>query len=104
MLLARPRPQDCPVVVLEAPTVGVDVAASLEIHQRVIDLAAEGRAVLLSSDDLPEIERLADRVVVLVRGKTFIEWERSDLSHAALLEALGSSGSAETVAGQGIQA
>jgi ABC-type sugar transport system ATPase subunit len=63
-LLAEPR-----LLLIEEPTQGVDVGAKEEIH-RVIDRAvADGMGVLVASSDLPEITRLADRVLVLRKGR-----------------------------------
>jgi simple sugar transport system ATP-binding protein len=60
----RPR-----VMVLAQPTWGVDVAATALIRQRILDLAAQGVAVLLVSEDLGEILELCDRVVVMAGGR-----------------------------------
>ncbi|SEG87813.1 monosaccharide ABC transporter ATP-binding protein, CUT2 family [Thermomonospora echinospora] len=54
---------------LEEPTNGVDVAAKADIHRIVDDLADRGAAVLLSSSDVDEVVRLADRVVVVRSGR-----------------------------------
>jgi ABC-type sugar transport system ATPase subunit len=57
------------VLLLDEPTRGVDVGAKAEIYRLVEDLAARGHAVVLASSDLPEIVRLADRVLVLRDGR-----------------------------------
>src|SRR5262249_41112374 len=57
------------VVVLAQPTWGVDVAASALIRQRVIDLAVQGVATLVVSEDLGEILEICDRVVVMAGGR-----------------------------------
>lgn len=62
--LAR-RPQ---VIVLNEPTRGVDVGAKADVHETVRHEAAEGRALLVFSSDLPELLRLAHRIVVM-RGR-----------------------------------
>ncbi|MCQ1957506.1 sugar ABC transporter ATP-binding protein [Arthrobacter sp. zg-Y826] len=54
-----------PVVFLEEPTNGVDVAAKADIHRMVDDLASQGAAVLLVSSDIEEVLRLADRIAVV---------------------------------------
>lgn len=57
------------VLVLDSPTVGVDVKSRLEIHQAVRRVAGTGVAVLLLTSDLEEILTLSDRIVVLVKGR-----------------------------------
>jgi ribose transport system ATP-binding protein len=54
---------------LDEPTRGVDVAAKAEIHALVRAIAADGRGVLLISSELPELVRLAHRVIVLRHGR-----------------------------------
>ena len=57
------------VLLLDEPTRGVDVGAKVEIYRLVEELVAKGHAVVLASSDLPEIVRLADRVLVLREGQ-----------------------------------
>jgi len=56
------------VLVLDEPTQGVDVGAKAEIHGLIVDLAAQGLAILLISSELPEILGMSDRVVVMRAG------------------------------------
>lgn len=62
----RRNPQ---VLVIEEPTKGVDIGAKREIHDQITDHARAGAAVLVASSDLPEILELADRILVLHRGR-----------------------------------
>lgn len=57
------------LLLLDDPTRGVDVGAKAEIHERVIEAADQGAAVVMSSSDLPELLRVCDRIVVLARGR-----------------------------------
>ena len=57
------------VIVLAQPTWGVDIAASALIRRRVIDLAVQGVATLVVSEDLGEILEICDRVVVMAGGR-----------------------------------
>jgi ABC-type sugar transport system ATPase subunit len=63
--LARP-PR---ILLLDEPTRGVDVGAREEIYALLTALRQRGVAVLLASSDLPEVLRLADRVLVLRQGR-----------------------------------
>lgn len=56
------------VLVLNQPTWGVDAAAAADIRQRLIDLAREGSAVLVISQDLDELFEMTDRIAVLHQG------------------------------------
>jgi simple sugar transport system ATP-binding protein len=66
---AREMAQQPKVMVLAQPTWGVDVAATAAIRQRILDLAAQGVAVLVVSEDLGEILEVCDRVAVIAGGR-----------------------------------
>jgi simple sugar transport system ATP-binding protein len=57
------------VLVVSQPTWGVDAGAARTIRQALVDLARDGSAVLMISQDLDEIFEIADRVAVLSNGR-----------------------------------
>ena len=57
------------VLVVNQPTWGVDAGASATIRQALLDLARQGSAVLVISQDLDEIFEIADRIAVISRGE-----------------------------------
>ncbi|WP_298805296.1 ABC transporter ATP-binding protein [uncultured Pseudokineococcus sp.] len=57
------------LVVLDEPTMGLDPLVQQEVQRLLRETADEGRTVLLSSHTLSEVERVADRVAVLRRGR-----------------------------------
>ena len=61
------------VMLLDDPTRGVDVGAKREIYLLIRALADEGRIVLFRSTELPELVGLADRILVLYRGRLALE-------------------------------
>ena len=81
VMLARQLLTTPKVLVLEEPTQGVDVGAKEEIHRIIWELAGSGVGVLAVSSDLPEVLRLADRILVMRDGRIVAEFARgvSDL-------------------------
>lgn len=73
---------DPPLLILDEPTGGLDPRVRREFLESMIDRAAAGRAVLLSSHHIDEVERVADEVVIIDRGRVKL---------AGALEALKSS-------------
>jgi ribose transport system ATP-binding protein len=63
--LAKWLAAETEILLLDEPTVGVDVGAKAEVHGLVRGLADQGKAILLISSDLREIVQLADRIVVM---------------------------------------
>jgi len=57
------------VLLLDEPTLGLDVTTGDEVRRLVRELAAEGRTVLLSSHDMEVVQDLCERVVVIARGR-----------------------------------
>ncbi len=73
------------VLLLDEPTRGVDVGAKVEIYRLIEQLTAQGHAVLLASSDLPEIIRLADRVLVLREGRVSGELARGAIDSLSIM-------------------
>ena len=74
------------VLVLDQPTAGVDIAAKFEIYQQLLELTAEGLAVVVVSSDYEEICCLADRVVVLRDGAVVGEIAGADATPELLYQ------------------
>lgn len=62
------------LLLLNNPTRGVDVGARLEIYQLIRDLVNHGLAVILSSEDMPELLGMADRLLVFRGGRIVREF------------------------------
>ena len=56
---------ECDILMVDEPTVGIDVRTKAAFHELIAGLAADGLALLLSSSDLPETVSLADRIAVM---------------------------------------
>jgi len=89
------------VLLLDDPTVGVDVGSRREILVQVRELAAEGNGILLVSSEFEELSGIADRVLVMKDGAVVRVLDRDagdDLSQEAITRAVQSSevGPAET--------
>ncbi len=69
LLVAREAVQDPKVLVALHPTAGLDVASTEAVHRVLLELRGRGVAVLLISEHLDEVLALADRVLVMYRGR-----------------------------------
>jgi ABC-type sugar transport system ATPase subunit len=76
VVLGKWLARGCRVLLLDEPTRGVDIGAKVEIYRLIRELAAQGAAVMLVSSELPEILHLADRIVVMSKGR--IVWDREN--------------------------
>ncbi len=58
-----------PVVILDEPTAGLDVASRTELHNLMQELKAQGSTLILATHDMAEAEKMTDRVAILLQGK-----------------------------------
>ena len=68
-IVGRETLQGPRAMIAAQPTCGVDVGASAQIRQALIDLRDEGVAVLLVSEELDELLEICDRIAVMARGR-----------------------------------
>lgn len=77
------------VLILNGPTVGVDVGSKEQIHRIIHDLAREqGLAVLMLSDDVPELVHNCNRVLVMHRGRLVDQMQGATLTEDAINDRL----------------
>lgn len=69
LVIAKWLAANCDVLILDEPTRGVDVGAKAEIHMLIRQLAAEGKAVLVITSELPELLVLATRILAVRNGR-----------------------------------
>ncbi len=84
--LARLLHHDVDALLLDEPTRGIDVSAKVEIYRLMGELAAAGKALLVSSSYLPELLGVCDRIAVLHRGKLGPAHPRTECTEQSLLE------------------
>ncbi len=75
------------VLLLDEPTIGVDVGAKHEIYSLMNRLTAKGLTILLTTSELPELLAMSDRIVVLHRGRIQAELERSEATQEKVIGA-----------------
>lgn len=73
------------VIILDEPTKGIDVGSKAAVHDFMVDLAAEGLAVVLISSELPEIMGMSDRILVMHEGRIVKEFARAEMDAAAIV-------------------
>jgi ABC-type sugar transport system ATPase subunit len=74
------------VLILDEPTVGIDIGARSEIHALMSELAGEGIGILLVSSELPEVLTLSDRVLVMHDGAFAGALDRAEASEERVMQ------------------
>jgi len=81
-LLRQPK-----VLIVDEPTRGVDVAAKVQIHQLLRDLASAGLAMLLISSEIEEVIGMSHRVAVMRQGRIVATFRHGDIDQERALAA-----------------
>ena len=76
------------VLILDEPTRGIDVGAKYEIYTIIARLAAEGRAVIVISSEMPELLGITDRIYVMNEGRIVGEMAASEASQEKIMRAI----------------
>ncbi|SES72447.1 ribose transport system ATP-binding protein [Salinibacillus kushneri] len=74
------------ILIFDNPTQGIDVGAKNEIYQHIMNLAEQGKAIIVLSSEAPEILRICDRIFVMYQGELTGEFNREDATEELLME------------------
>jgi ribose transport system ATP-binding protein len=85
LIIAKWLFRNASVLMLDEPTRGIDVGAKAEIYTLLRRLAADGKALLVVSSELPELMVLCDRILVLSRGRLVGELRRNEFDEERIL-------------------
>ena len=89
VVLARWLLTDARVLILNGPTVGVDVGSKAEIHAKIRELAQHhGLAVLMISDDVLELVQNCNRIVLMHRGRFIDDLPATDITEETVSDRL----------------
>ncbi len=69
VVIAKWLVKDCDILIFDEPTRGIDVGAKEEIYGLLNELAAQGKSIIVISSELPEVLRMAHRIVVMSEGR-----------------------------------
>ena len=75
------------LLIVDEPTRGIDVGTKAEVHRLLEELAGEGVAVLVISSELPEVLRLANRILVMREGRLVAEFTHAEASEETIVAA-----------------
>ena len=85
VVLAKWLAMDPQVLIFDEPTRGIDVGAKQEIYNIMIELADNGKTILMISSDMEELIGMSDRIVVLCKGRVTGLLEKEEVSQELIL-------------------
>lgn len=77
---------DPDILIMDEPTIGVDVGAKSEIIEIIKKMAEEGKGVIVISSELNELLAVSDRIIVMSRGKMVKELQREEIENEEELQ------------------
>ncbi|MDD5659318.1 MAG: sugar ABC transporter ATP-binding protein [Actinomycetota bacterium] len=86
VVLAKWLESGSKIIILNEPTRGIDVGAKIEIYKLMQNLCEIGSAVIMISSELPEILSIADRILVMSKGKFTAQFTREEATEEKLLQ------------------
>ena len=84
-ILGRWLSRNPQMLLLDEPTVGVDVGVKMDLYRLLRELAEKGAIVIVVSSDLAELVLLSDRILVMRGGRFFEEFNRGNVTQEAIL-------------------
>ncbi len=75
------------VLLLDEPTLGVDVGAKHDIYSLMNQWTAQGMAILLITSELPELLAMSDRIMVMHRGRITAEFAKTEATQEKIIQA-----------------
>ena len=73
------------VLIFDEPTKGVDIGAKEQIYQLMVELAKQGKSILMVSSDIPELIAVSDRIAVMRHGELVMIVNAKDITEQELL-------------------
>ena len=86
VVIAKWLLRDCDVLIFDEPTRGIDVGAKEEIYKLLQQLADDGKSIIVISSELPEILRVANRIIVMANGRVTGTLRNEDASQEKIMK------------------
>jgi len=86
VVIAKWLLRDSDILIFDEPTRGIDVGAKAEIYNLLLELANQGRAIIVISSELPEVLRVSHRVAVMNEGRLSGCLDRSDATQESIMD------------------
>ena len=87
VVLAKWLSREPQVLIVDEPTRGIDIGTKAEVHRLLVELADSGVAILMISSELPEVLRLADRILVMREGRLVADFTGAEATEELVVGA-----------------
>ena len=85
VVLAKWLYANAKIIIFDEPTRGIDIGSKEEIYKAMVELAKQGKYILMISSDMPELIAMCDRIVVMKKGKIAKVLDKEEISEENIL-------------------
>ncbi|MBQ9148321.1 MAG: sugar ABC transporter ATP-binding protein [Oscillospiraceae bacterium] len=85
VILSRWLTTEADIILMDNPTQGIDVGAKAEIYKLILQLAEQGKTILINTLEIPEVQKIADRCVVFFHGQIQATLEREQITEEQVM-------------------
>jgi hypothetical protein len=85
VIIARWLANNPDVLIMDEPTRGIDIGAKYEIYQIMINLAKQGKGIIMISSEMPELIGMSDRIIVMCNGEITGEVSESEATQENIM-------------------
>lgn len=85
VILGKWLDTDADILIFDNPTQGIDVGTKFEIYHLILELAEQGKSIIVFSAEFPEIYKISDRCIVLYKGSINATLDREDLTEKNIM-------------------
>lgn len=89
VVLAKWLARNLKILILDGPTIGIDIGAKEGIHEITKDLADKGMGVIMISDEASEVVHNSSRILIMKEGRIVSEYDASEVTESMLITRLG---------------
>jgi ribose transport system ATP-binding protein len=86
IVIAKWLLRDCDILFFDEPTRGIDIGAKSEIYKLLHALAAQGKAIVMISSELPEVLRMSHRILIMCEGRITGELSAAEASQEKIMQ------------------
>jgi simple sugar transport system ATP-binding protein len=90
VVIAKWLAADHQILILNGPTVGVDIGSKAELHEIIQSLARDGMGIMIMSDDIPELLHTCNRILLMRAGEIVHTYQTNEIDEDQLSAALRS--------------
>ena len=83
-LIARTLLSNTEIIILSCPTKGIDVGSKFDIYSILLDCAKEGKTIIAVSQEITELVRICDRILMLKDGEVYHEYTGDEISESLI--------------------